>query len=52
VYHKKVWVATHILRIIKIQTKRQKKPRETTEDTSECVRMEWVNMWPKSIIAR
>jgi hypothetical protein len=51
-YHKKVWMTTHILRIIKIQTKRQKKARETTKETSGCMRLEWVIKWPTSMIAR
>jgi hypothetical protein len=51
-YHKKVWMTTHILRIIKIQTKKQKKPRETTEETSGSVSLKWVIKWPNSMIAR
>jgi len=38
-------------RIIKKQTKRQKKPGETIEEASRHVRPEWVNKWPTSMLA-
>ena len=52
VYHKKVWTTTHILWTIKNTDQKQKKPGETTEETSGCVRLEWVNKWPISMIAK
>jgi hypothetical protein len=39
-------------RLIKeLHPKRQKEPRKTTKQTSRCVRPEWVNKWPNSLIA-
>jgi hypothetical protein len=35
----------------KLHSKKQKEPRKTTEDTSGCVRPEWVNKWSNSLIA-
>jgi len=29
----------------------QKKPGETIKETSICVRPEWVNKWPESVLA-
>ena len=38
-------------KIKKLYIKRQKKPGETNEQTSACVRPEWVNKWPNSMVA-
>jgi hypothetical protein len=37
--------------IKKLHPKRQKEPRKTIEESSGCVRLEWVNKWPNSLIA-
>jgi hypothetical protein len=37
--------------IKKLHPKRQKEPRKPFEETSGCVRPEWVNKWPNSLIA-
>ena len=39
-----------LLRIKKIHTERQKKPGETVEETSGCVRPERVRKWPNSMM--
>ena len=39
-------------RIVKTTGQRQKKPVETTKETSRCVRPERVNKWPISMLAR
>jgi hypothetical protein len=36
----------------KLQTKRQKKPGETTKEPSGSVRPEWINKWPSNMIDR
>jgi len=39
-------------RILKNHRLRQKKPKENIKETAECVRLEWANKWPNSMLAR
>ena len=41
-----------LARILKNNTKREKKPGETVKENSRHVRLEWVNKQPDSVLAR
>jgi hypothetical protein len=41
---------TRLPRLIKTTPQKQKEPKKTIEETPGCVRPEWVNKWPSSLI--
>jgi hypothetical protein len=44
--------SNRLWRTLKKHRHRQKKPKENIKGTVECVRPEWANRWPSSMLAR